>query len=256
MQTRDQAVDAIWQAMGRGQFMPVEWRHRLSIDDAYRVQLAIMQRKIAAGDRQVGWKVGLTSAAMRRQQGIDAPCFGFLLASGRWPSGASPEHAALISPGIENELCVRVKRRLAGPDVDHEEAAAAIEAVMPAFEIAEVRGDFAADLALSIADNVQQRGFVLGAEVHDPRALSAIRTSTVIVSRNGEQCETADATAVMEDPVNSLVWLANVLHRYDAAIEPGMLVMTGSFTRQYAARRGDRFEARFDPFGEVAVQFG
>jgi 2-keto-4-pentenoate hydratase len=34
-----------------------------------------------------------------------------------------------------------------------------------------------------------------------------------------------------------------------------MVVMSGSFTKQYAIAAGDRIEARFEPFGAVSAAF-
>lgn len=56
-------------------------------------------------------------------------------------------------------------------------------------------------------------------------------------------------------PYASIQWLANTLGAYGRALEPGMLVMAGSFTRQYPIAAGDAVEARFSPFGSVTAQF-
>src|SRR5205085_2643354 len=78
----DHAADALWAGIKRRQHLPAEWRGKLSLGQAYAVQLAILRKRIAEGEVQAGWKVGLTSAAMRAQQGVAEPCFGFLLRSG------------------------------------------------------------------------------------------------------------------------------------------------------------------------------
>ena len=115
---------------------------RLSMEQGYRVQLGILERLIATGERQAGWKVGLTAAAMRAQHGVHEPCFGFLLASGNKPSGHVFRHADLIKPGFENELCLTLGTTLRGPGIVFEQARAAIADVAPALEIVEKRGDF------------------------------------------------------------------------------------------------------------------
>ena len=107
----------LWAAMQEGRHMPKEWMGRLSLDQAYRVQLALLALYEAAGERQAGWKVGLTAAAMRAQWNIHEPCFGFLLESGNKASGHAFRFDSLIAPGFENELCLRIGTRLAGPGV-------------------------------------------------------------------------------------------------------------------------------------------
>ena len=48
----------------------------MTMDDAYAVQSALVARKIAAGRRRIGWKIGLTSRAMQDALGIDTPDSG------------------------------------------------------------------------------------------------------------------------------------------------------------------------------------
>jgi 2-keto-4-pentenoate hydratase len=248
------AADALWAGIQRKQHLPAAWRGKLSLPEAYAVQLAILRRRVAEGDVQAGWKVGLTSAAMRAQQGVPEPCFGFLLRSGHLRSGAVLAMDTLIAPGVEIELCLTLGERLQGPKVSFDEARRAIAFIEPALEIAEVRGDFGADIPLSMADNAQQKAFVTGpASPHDSRL--PLAETGVVVTINDERVAAARGEEVMGSPVNSVVWLANKLGEFGLALEPGMRVMSGSFTKQFAVRRGDRFSARFEPFGEVRVAF-
>jgi len=247
------AIEMIWTGHRAGRHHPSELQGRLSMREAYEVQLGLLDRYVAAGERQAGWKVGLTSKAMQQQQRVHEPCLGFLLASGQRPSGSALPFAELISPGFENELCITMGRTLAGPGVTLEAARAAIAEVAPALEIVEKRGDFTADLHLALADNAQQKAFVTG----PARPLGALDLAavTVEVLVNGTSHERAAGTAVLDTPVASIAWLANKLAEFDRRLEAGAQVMSGSFTRQYALSRGDRVEARFDPIGPVAAQF-
>ena len=249
----DHAAQALWQEMKRKRHMPPEWMGKLSLPQAYAVQLAILRKLVSEGDRQAGWKVGLTSAAMRAQQGISEPCFGFLLRSGHLRSGARLRFDDLIAPGIENELCLTLGAALRGPGVSYEMARQAIAAVEPALEIAEVRGNFSADIALSMADNAQQKAFVTGAQrTYAQEDLDAAR---VEVFFNQQPCALATGAEVMGDPINSVVWLANKLAEYGIALEPGMRVMSGSFTKQFAVKKGDLVQSRFEPYGAVEALF-
>jgi 2-keto-4-pentenoate hydratase len=247
------AAQSLWSEMKKGRHLPSEWFGKLSTAEAYPVQLAVLRRFVSDGERQAGWKVGLTSDAMRAQQGIAEPCFGFLLQSGHRPSGAQFRIDKLISPGIENELCLTLGETLRGPGITYERARQAIAFVAPALEIAEVRGNFSADMPLSIADNVQQKAFVTGAPL--PLTDQSLAGADVRVSINGVERAVATGAEVMGDPVNSLLWLANRLADYGVALEAGMRVMSGSFTKQYAVQQGDTVQSRFNPFGFVEASF-
>jgi 2-keto-4-pentenoate hydratase len=250
----EHAADALWAGIRRGEHMPADWRGRLTMAQAYAVNLAILRRRIADGDAQAGWKVGLTADAMRAQWGIPEPCFGILLASGHRPGGTRFGFDALIAPGIENELCATIGETLRGPGVTPARARAAIAALAPALEVVEVRGDFAGDLALAMADNAQQKAFVTGAEVR-PDPTFPLASATVEVRFGDAVRDRASGAEVMGGPEHSIAWLANKLAEFDLALEAGMRVMSGSFTRQYAVARGDEVVAAFTPFGEVRARF-
>ena len=128
----ERAIDSIWTATRRGVYYPAEWASRLSMTEAYRIQLGLLDRYRAEGETQAGWKVGLTARAMQVQAGIHEPVFGFLLESGARPSGTRFPFDALIQPGFENELCLTIGTTLRGPGVTVERARAAVAAVAPA----------------------------------------------------------------------------------------------------------------------------
>jgi 2-keto-4-pentenoate hydratase len=249
-------VESFWQARGRGVHFPPEWSGKLSLDEAYRVQAALLARRAAAEPdaRQVGWKVGLTARAIQEQFRVHEPVFGCILAEGVVASGHRFAHGTLIKPGFENEICVRLGRDLAGAGVDLASARAAVAACHPAFEITETRGDFTADLPLALADNAQQKAIVLGPARPLARDLD-LAAIEARVEINGKEAAAARGEAVLGDPLNSLVWLARKLAVFGRGLAAGELVMTGSFTRQFPLAAGDRIRARFAGLGEVEAEF-
>jgi 2-keto-4-pentenoate hydratase len=196
----------------------------------------------------------LTAQAIREQLGMFEPVMGFLLASGHRTSGTDIRFSSLVSPCIENELCLTLGKTLKGPGITVAQARAALSAVAPAFELVERRGDFVADPPLAMADNVQQKAFITGtARPLAPEVQLA--ATTLDVSVNGKLVEQATGAEVMGDPAASVAWLANKLAQFGRTLDTGMLVMSGSFTKQVAPVAGDRLEAHFSPFGTVTVQF-
>jgi 2-keto-4-pentenoate hydratase len=242
------AVAEFEAARARGEYFPKAWFDRLSLDDAYRIQLALIRK---SGARRVGWKVGLTSRAIQQQFQVHEPVFGCLLADGKLVSGYVFRRDALIEPGFENELCITMGSDL-GPDATPADVAAAIAAVHPAFEIIETRGDLTRQLALALADNAQQKAFVLGAAV-DRAALPELDRVTVSVRINGSEVASADGSAVLGHPYNSVVWLAAKLTQFGEKVRAGDYIMSGSFTRQFPLGAGDRIEAAFAGIGTVSA---
>jgi 2-keto-4-pentenoate hydratase len=240
------AIDSFWAARGRGVYFPPEWFDRLTLDQAYQIQLGLIARRCAAGERHIGWKVGLTAKPIQEQFGFHEPVFGCILESE--PSGHVFGRDELISPGFENELCLRVNRDLSG-DVGMAEVRAAVDAVYPSLEIIETRGDLSAQIAVALADNAQQKTIILGEPVLlGDRALDAVDVGIEI---NGKTVATGRGDAVLGNPLNSVIWLARKLPEFRRGIRAGDLIMSGSFTRQFPIAPGDRIRADFAGIGAV-----
>jgi len=239
------ATEAFWRARQTGEFFPRDWFDRLTIDQAYRIQLGLITRRVAAGERQIGWKVGLTAKPIQEQFGFHEPVFGCVLEHG--PSGQVFPAGSLIQPGFECELCMVMARDLP-PGADLAAARAAVGAIHPALEIIETRGPFTAQIALALADNAQQKTCVLGPAVPLPAAPEAVACTVRI---NDAVAATGTGDAVLGNPLNSLVWLAAKLAEYRRSLRAGEMVMTGSFTRQFPIAPGDRIAVTFSGVGTV-----
>ncbi len=249
------AIESFWAATQQGIYYPQEWKGKLTVDEAYRVQLGLLEKYLAAGEEHAGWKVGLTAAAIQEQIGFHEPVFGFLLKSGNRSAPTVISAEELVAPSFETELCLTLGAPLKGPGVSPEQARAAVSTVQPAFEIVEKRGDFAADPSLSLADNVQQKYYVTGAETALGPGDAPLKAATVEIFINGESVERAGAENVMGDPAAAVAWLANRLAEFGKSLKAGERIMSGSFTRQFPICQGDLMEARFHPFGEVSAEF-
>jgi 2-keto-4-pentenoate hydratase len=243
------AIDDFWAARMRGEFFPLAYFDRLTMDEAYRIQLALIDRRVAAGERHIGWKVGFTAKAIREQFKYHEPLFACILET--QPTGHVFGATALIEPGFETELCVRLGRGLEG-EVTLEQVRAAVDVIHPSFEIIETRGDQMNQMELTVADNGQQRSVIIGAPV--PLAPNVdLAQVGVRVTLNGQDAATGLGSAVLGNPLNSIQWLAGKIGQYGRSLRPGDIVMTGSFVRQFPLHPGDAAVAEFSGFGRVAV---
>ena len=245
--TNDSLIETFWQARQQGIHFPPAYFGKLSVDQSYAIQLGLIERRCAVGERQIGWKVGLTASPIQQQFGFHEPVFGCVLDSK--PSGYVFAPAELIAPGFENELCMRLRVDLSAT-VSLDEARAAIDVVYPSLEIIETRGPFTEQIALALADNAQQKTVVLGSPVALPTDLTAIEAR---VSINSQLVATGTGDAVLGNPLNSIVWLAAKLGAYGRGLKAGEIVMTGSFTRQFPMAAGDKIETVFSGLGAVSA---
>ena len=247
-------IEQFWAARERGVYFPPDWHDRLHLDDAYRIQLALVTRRCSAGVVHVGWKVGLTAKAIQEQFKVHEPVFGCLLNEGRIESGHRFRYDDLIAPGFENEICVVLGRDLVGAKLGIDDVARAVDRCHPALEIIETRGDLTRQLALALADNAQQKFFVIGPPVRLSEALDLARIGAR-VSVNGAEVGGGRGDAVLGHPLRSVAWLAGKLAPYGRRLKAGDHIMTGSFTRQFPITRGDRIRTEFDGVGAVEAAF-
>jgi 2-oxo-hept-3-ene-1,7-dioate hydratase len=106
----------------------------------------------------------------------------------------------------------------------------------------------------SIADNAGNAALVIGGRPVKPSEVD-LRWVAALCYRNGVVEESGVAAAVMNHPANSVAWLANKLATYGVALEPGQVVLGGSFTRTVPARAGDVFHIDYGPLGSIICRF-
>jgi len=227
----------------------------LSAADAYAVQLAQVATWTANGAVVKGHKVGLTSAAMQRQLGVDQPDFGHLLDTMFLPEGTTADYGRLLQPKAEPEIALVLDRPLRGPGVTVAEALAAVDFVLPALEIIDSRiADWKITLPDTIADNASSGAVVLGSRPVRPDSVDLALTGCLLY-RNGRIEGTGAGGAVLGSPVNALVWLANTLAPLGVTLEAGHVVLPGSVCAAIPFGPGDTVSAAFDRMGSVSITF-
>ena len=226
----------------------------ITIEDAYAISTENAKRKIAAGAKLIGHKVGLTSKAMQRSSQIDEPDYGHLFDTMLIADGARIAHENYCLPRVEIELAFVLGKRLLGPDVRLPDVLRATEYVVPAIEIVDARLQDPRKIFDTVADNAAGAGIVMGGRPVGPLDVD-LRWVGGILYRNSEIEETGIAAGVLGHPALGVAWLANKLSGHGVALEPGHIILAGSFTRVVFAKKGDTLHADFGPLGGLAVQF-
>src|SRR5580700_4690052 len=224
----------------------------ITMEDAYAISTAVANRKIAGGAKLIGHKVGLTSKAMQRSSQIDEPDYGYLLDHMMIADGASVKHENFCLPQVE--LAFIMGKTLKGPGVGLTDVLRATEYVVPALEIVDARLQDPRKIFDTVSDNGAAAGIVVGGRPVGPMDID-LRWVGGIMYRNAEIEETGVAAGVLGHPALGVAWLANKLGQHGVALEPGHLVLAGSFTRVVHARKGDTLHADFGQLGGIALQF-
>ena len=227
---------------------------QIKFEDAYAISAEVARQTQAAGAKLIGYKVGLTSVAMRRSSKIDEPDYGFLYDHFMIEDGATVPHAHFCVPRVELELAFVLGAPLKGPGVTMLDVMRATEYIVPSMEIIDTRVDEPRKIYDTIADNGAGAGLVLGGRPFRPHDVD-LRMVPGILYRNAEIEETGLSCGVMGHPANAIAWLANKLHALGFALQSGQILLAGSFIRPVWAQVGDTFRADFADLGSVSIQF-
>jgi 2-oxo-hept-3-ene-1,7-dioate hydratase len=233
----------------------------MTIDDAYAVQRALVDLKIADGAAVRGRKIGLTSKVMQRAVSISEPDYGALFDDMFFDDGGTVPVNRFIRPRVEVELAFVLGETLKGPGVTLYDVLRASEYVTPALEILDARVQMSdpdtghqRTIVDTISDNAADAGIVLGGNVVRPHDVD-LRWVGALLLRNASIEESGLAAAVLGHPANGVAWLANRLAPHDVALQAGEIILAGSFTKPVFAEPGDTFVADYGPLGTVSVYF-
>src|SRR3989440_1716812 len=233
----------------------------ITIEEAYAVQKAWIEIKVAEGRIIKGHKIGLTSKAMQSALGISEPDSGVLLDDMFFADGGLVPSDRFIGTRVEAELAFIIKQRLAGPDCTMFDVLNATDFVVPALEILDTRIERIDPVTKStrkifdtIADNAANAGIVLGGRPLRPLDAD-LRWLGALCYRNGQLDETGLAAGVLNHPATSVAWLANKIAPLGLALESGQVVLAGSFLRPIQTRQGGTIQADYGPYGTVSCYF-
>ena len=233
----------------------------MTIDDAYAVQKAWIDLKLAAGRTVRGHKIGLTSKAMQYSSNINEPDYGVLLDDMFFADGSSIPIDRFIVPRLEVELAFVLGKRLEGPNCTIFDVLSATDYVTPAIEIIDARiqqvdpeTKATRKVFDTIADNAAGAGLVCGGRPFKPLDAD-LRWVGAVCYRNGVIEESGVAAAVLNHPANGVAWLANKFAPHGVSLAAGEIILGGSFTRPVAVRRGDTFHIDYGTYGCISCHF-
>jgi 2-oxopent-4-enoate/cis-2-oxohex-4-enoate hydratase len=229
----------------------------ITIEDAYAISSHLLSLRVAEGEKVIGKKIGVTSAAVQNMLGVDRPDFGYLtdhmVVEEGEPLSLSTK---MIQPRAEGEIAFVLKQDLEGPGITVADVLSATDFIVPCFEIVDSRiRDWKIKIQDTVADNASCGYFLLGQEAIDPRGID-LSTCGMVVELNGRLCSTgAGAAALGASPVTTVVWLANTLGRLGTSLKAGEVILSGSLVPLQPVKPGDYMSVSIGGIGRTAVRF-
>lgn len=235
---------------------PLTSRHpEMSIEDAYAIQERMVARRVAAGEKIIGKKIGVTSRPVMSMLGVHQPDFGQLTSGMVLNSGDSIEMAGMIAPKAEGELAFVLKRDLVGPGITVADVLSATEGVVACFEIVDSRiRDWKIRIQDTVADNASCGVFVLSDRLV-PLEQIDLPLCGMLIEKNGEIVATGAGAATMGSPAVAVAWLANTLGRLGIPLKAGEIVLSGSLAAMIPVAAGDNLRVAIDGVGSCSVRF-
>jgi 2-keto-4-pentenoate hydratase len=228
---------------------------RLGIEDAYRVQLALVAQRCARGERIVGRKVAFTSRGTMTQFGVTESAFGTILSGGVFADGEAVSVSQFPAVGAEAEVAFVIGEELKGPGITIAQALKATTGVVPAMEIINLCITHTPWNALEvIATNAVHGGIVLGGQITPLDGLN-LRYEGMVAEVDGEPVGSGAGVEVLGHPAASVAWLANKLAEFELALRPGDLVLSGSIIRMLEVKAGQAVKVTFSRIGSVGARF-
>jgi 2-keto-4-pentenoate hydratase len=225
----------------------------LDLEAGYAIQRALVERRVAAGESAIGWKVGMASA-VGRTAASPGPIYGRLLSGMLVEDGGTLERARLHGPHAEGEIAIVLERPLRGPGVTVTDVLAAAAGARPAIEVFATRLDAdAPEVADMVADNSSSAHLALGERLTPLDGLD-LRLTGLVFSRDGAIVGTGAGGAV-GDPAAQVAWLANAAGARGDELQAGDVILTGALGGAHLAKAGDVFTADVDRLGSVSVRF-
>ncbi|GAB4576893.1 MAG: hypothetical protein Tsb0019_02900 [Roseibium sp.] len=153
-----------------------------------------------------------------------------------------------------------MKAPLGGADVPRDDVPAATDYVSPSIEILDTRiqrSDKTTGKTRTvfdtISDNAAKAGVVLGPMRHRTDAVDL--PGSARSHRATGTSRKPDWARGLNDPVESVVWLARRMPQYGQGISPGQIILPGSFIRPVECPAGARIEADFGDFERFDISF-
>ena len=217
-------------------------------------QLATRRARIAAGEKPLGWKVGLGATPAMERLRIKAPLVGFMMQKSLVPNASTVSFAGWTKPVAEPEVAVHMGKDLPG-GADRATTAAAIAALGPAIELADLNPP-PDDVEVALAGNIFHRHVILGPS--DPARAGAKLDGLVghVFRRGALAAKQENVEQLIGEMIGIVQHVAGTLAAYGERLRAGDVIITGSIVPPpFIEPDETEFAYALEPIGGLKVNF-
>ncbi len=200
----------------------------------------------------VGYKAGLTNPAVQKRFNYPNPVRGTLFEKMLLQDGAEVPAKFGARPLFEADMVVEVKDAGINQATTPLEVLRHISSIYPFIELPDLVVEDPAKITgpSLVYSNVGARLGVLGRPIKvnpSPELVEALKNMTVrLVDQDGKELDTGKGSAILEQPLNAVLWLIKDLRSSGIELKKGDLLSLGSFSRLLPPKPGTGAKVVYD----------
>jgi 2-keto-4-pentenoate hydratase len=231
-----------------------------SIEEAYEIQseLKILYLTLS-NNYTIGKKVGCTNKFAQEQVNIFEPFYGNLFSKFSDYSGCKLKFSKFFRPFIEPEISFRLKNdiNINKAPFKFENSMDLFDSMLPSIELVDFRfGDNIKDVGIKnlIISNGASEYFIKGTTLFDINHIN-LTNQEVNLFINDKLVEKGNTNLVLDNPINSAIWVINKLAKNGEPMLKGQFISTGTCTKAYSLKKDSFVKANFGSLGTVEFEF-
>lgn len=226
---------------------------QMSRADAYGIQELGIEHRLKDHEKIMGYKMGLTSEAKRKQMNLDSPLYGVLTDRMKLENNGNFNLTGTIHAKIEPEVAFMISRDLKGK-VSREQVLDSCSGICACLEILDSRYDHFKYFSMEdvIADNSSSAFFVHGSWLTDFKKLDLLGLK-MKMKVNGSTAQEGISKDISGDPVVSVIQLCELLAERNRSLPAGSLVLAGAATTAVQLEIGQTIELEVDSLPPVRI---
>lgn len=227
-------------------------RADLSMQDAECGRRRLVEKLESSENRIVGYKAGLTNKAVQERFGVASPVRGVLLEKMLLEDGAVVPADFGARPVFEADLLVVVKDAAIHKAKTHLDVLRSLSLVIPFIELPDLliaegeklTGPHIVLINVGARLGVVGKGIPVQATPEFAVTLAAMRVA--VTDQSGKKLASGTGAAILDHPLNAVLWLARDLEKSRIRLKPGDLLSLGSFTPPLPPRPGLTVTVRYE----------
>ena len=227
----------------------------LTHEDAYEVQDALEKLWLWKG-KLAGYKLALTSKPIQALFGVDTPMRGNIFSKTVLYGNQKISITDYVHLGVEFELAVEIGEDFGAncKEMNVSDCMSKVAAVYPAFELIDDRNaDYSTvDLISATADNSWNGSNILGNRQRNFKHLDF--DNNLVTKSVNKKKEKSITGAALENPFNSVLWIANSISKFGKELRKGQIIMTGSTFATYFPNKGDKILYEVEGIGKISIE--